>query len=334
MSLRQPKLRLASGLAAALVLAGCVASRPAPVSERTPVSTPKPAAPKPAVAAPSAPPPRTAATPLPADTRPEFYTVKAGDTLYSIALEHGLDYREVAAWNNIENQNLIRVGQRLRLTAPGTAVTTAPLREGAGTVESRPLTTTPPPVVATPVPPGNVRTEPRGVRVPYSDQAYAQMSKGGDAVAAKPEVKPESKPEVKPEVKPDPKPEAAKPGEDIEWTWPTSGKVIASFNGTTSKGMDIAGKTGQPVLASGDGRVIFSGTGIRGLGKFVVIKHNNAYISVYAHNSEIVVKQDQMVTRGQKIAEMGNTDTDQVKLHFEIRRFGTPVDPTRFLPDR
>jgi lipoprotein NlpD len=268
--------------------------------------------------------------PLPADTRPSTYTVKAGDTLYSIALEHGLDYREVAGWNNIENHNLIRVGQQLRLSAPTTGATTAPLKGPAVAVESRPLGATPS-VSSAPVPPGNVRTEPRGVRVPYSDQAYAQMSRAGEP-AAKPEVaKPEPKPEPKPEVV---KPEAGKPGEDVDWTWPTSGKVIAGFNGTTSKGVDIGGKAGQPVLASGDGRVIFSGTGIRGLGKFVVIKHNNAYISVYAHNSELVVKQDQTVTRGQKIAEMGNTDTDQVKLHFEIRRFGTPVDPLRFLPER
>ena len=114
--------------------------------------------------------------------------------------------------------------------------------------------------------------------------------------------------------------------------WPTSGKVVGTFNDATSKGIAIAGKLGQPVLASAPGRVIFSGTGIRGFGKLIVIKHNNTYLSVYAHNSELMVKEGQTVSKGQKIAEMGNTDADQVKLHFEIRRFGKPVDPMKLLP--
>jgi lipoprotein NlpD len=107
---------------------------------------------------------------------------------------------------------------------------------------------------------------------------------------------------------------------------------VATFNDSTSKGIAIAGKLGQPVLASAPGRVIFSGTGIRGFGKLIVIKHNNTYLSVYAHNSELVVKEGQNVTKGQKIAEMGNSDADQVKLHFEIRRFGKPIDPLKLLP--
>ncbi|MGZ5169844.1 MAG: peptidoglycan DD-metalloendopeptidase family protein, partial [Burkholderiales bacterium] len=98
-------------------------------------------------------------------------------------------------------------------------------------------------------------------------------------------------------------------------------------------GVDIAGKRGQPVLASAAGRVIFSGTGVRGMGKFVVIKHSEAFISVYAHNDELLVKYGQTVARGQKIAEMGNSDADQVKLHFEIRRLGSPVDPLKLLPE-
>jgi lipoprotein NlpD len=158
----------------------------------------------------------------------------------------------------------------------------------------------------------NVKTQPKAVRAPYSDQTYAQMS------GAKPE------------------PSTAKPDEgddSVNWSWPATGKVISTFNDSANlKGIGIAGKLGQPVLASAPGRVIFSGTGIRGFGKLIVIKHNNTFLSVYAHNNELLVKEGQNVAKGQRIAEMGSTDTDQVKLHFEIRRFGKPVDPAKLLP--
>jgi lipoprotein NlpD len=141
-------------------------------------------------------------------------------------------------------------------------------------------------------------------------------------------------------VKPEPSPRtetATAPGagdEDrIAWSWPASGKVIRSFSDSPNqRGISIAGKLGQPVHASASGRVIFSGTGIRGFGKLIVIKHNNTFLSVYAHNSELLVKEGQNVAKGQKIAEMGSTDADQVRLHFEIRRLGKPVDPVKLLP--
>ena len=151
--------------------------------------------------------------------------------------------------------------------------------------------------------------------MPYSDQAYAQMA----GLKPEPAVKVESPP----------------PGGDdgVSWSWPASGKVVSTFNDSANlKGIGIAGKRGQPVLASAPGRVIFSGTGIRGFGKLIVIKHNNIFLSVYAHNHELLVKEGQNVAKGQKIAEMGSTDTDQVKLHFEIRRYGKPVDPAKLLP--
>ena len=122
-------------------------------------------------------------------------------------------------------------------------------------------------------------------------------------------------------------------GEIADWVWPTSGPVVTPFSETaTLKGLDIAGKAGQPVVASAGGKVVYAGTGLRGYGKLVIVKHNAMYLSAYAHNREILVKEGQLVTRGQKIAEMGNTDADQVKLHFEIRQRGKPVDPLRFLP--
>ncbi len=287
---------------AALLVSGCVATRPAPVAERLPPESKSAAKPAPARI--------TASSDRP---RPEFYTVKSGDTLYSIALEFGLDYRELATWNGIDPSRL-RTGQQLRLSAPQ-GVVTAPLRGPAGAVEARPLSGSSGGVTAS-----GVKTEPRGIRVPYSDQAYAQMANvKPETVAGKNESAPET---------------AAKPRDpdDIDWIWPVSGKIVAPFKETTSKGISIAGKMGQPVVAAGAGRVIFSGTGIRGLGKLIVIKHNEKFLSVYAHNRELLVKEGQAVTRGQKIAEMGNTDSDQVKLHFEIRRQGKPVDPAELLP--
>ncbi len=277
--------------------------RPAPVTERLPAQ---------AKAPPAKPAPRVAPAPVVDQPRPDSYTVKAGDTLYGIALEFGLDYRELAAWNNIEPSR-IRIGQPLRLTPPG-GVVASPLRTPSGTVEAKPLGSGVGAAAA-------ARVEPRGVRVPYSDQTYAQIS------GAKPDPAAAAKPPAQTEPKPFP------PGADeVEWIWPVTGKIVSPFNEASNKGIGIAGKMGQPVVAAGPGRVIFSGTGIRGLGKLIVIKHNEKFLSVYAHNRELLVKEGQTVTRGQKIAEMGNTDTDQVKLHFEIRRQGKPVNPADLLP--
>jgi len=294
--------------AAVLLVAGCTTTRPAPVIDRMPQTTSKPAA-KPA-------PSPARAAPQPDQPRPDSYTVKAGDTLYSIALEFGLDYRELAGWNNIDPAK-IRVGQQLRLSAPRGAVAT-PLRTPGGSLEGQPLDGSSGKAVA-----GGARTEPRGVRVPYSDQAYAQMA--GVKAEPPPAVKPE------PQSPPDTK-GATVVGDDVDWIWPVSGKVVTPFNESSNKGIGIAGKAGQPVVAAGPGRVIFSGTGIRGLGKLIVIKHNEKFLSVYAHNRELLVKEGQTVTRGQRIAEMGDTDADQVKLHFEIRRLGKPIDPASLLP--
>lgn len=289
-----------------VLLSGCMTGRPAPVTERLPPQTKAP---------PAKPAPRVAQAPVADQPRPAFYTVKTGDTLYSIALEFGLDYRELATWNNIEPSR-IRIGQQLRLSPPG-GVVASPLRTPPGTVETKPLGTGP----GGPGAAAGARVEPRGVRVPYSDQTYAQMSgtKPDPAAAAKPPTQAESKP--------------FPPGADeVDWIWPVTGKIVSPFNDASNKGIGIAGKMGQPVVAAGPGRVIFSGTGIRGLGKLIVIKHNEKFLSVYAHNRELLVKEGQSVTRGQKIAEMGNTDSDQVKLHFEIRRLGKPVDPAELLP--
>lgn len=316
------------------MLAGCMTAPPAPVSDRTS---------SPATASKPAPPARTTTPTAPASTpasragedpTPEFYTVKRGDTLYTIALDHGLDYKDLRDWNNLENPNVIRVGQQLRLKPPAAGATVASPLKTAPAVEGRPVgssTAPPAPPVATPAGKEMVKTQPKAVKVPYSDQAYAQLSNPpAQAVAPKPV----ETPVAKPEVKPDEKTAVADDDEKVDWGWPASGKLLSTFNESTNlKGVGIAGKAGQAVLASAPGKVLYSGDGIRGYGKLVIIKHNKAYISVYAHNSALLVKEGQSVVKGQKIADMGSTDSDQVKLHFEIRRYGKPVDPLKLLPD-
>ena len=316
--------------ATAGLLAGCAATRPAPVFEReSPVAgakvTPKAKevviATKPQIAPGAA----VVVTPLGAAGATDassLYTVKQGDTLFSIAKANAVAVRDVAAWNNIEDPASIRVGQQLRLTPPGGVIVTPAPSQSVATAEVRPAES----AVADP----NMKTQPLGQRVPYSEQAYAQMSKS--TVAAAPEIKIDVKPETKPDGKPDGKPEAPHADGEVDWSWPTEGKVIANFSDGSSKGIVISGKRGQPINASAGGRVIFSGTGIRGLGKLVVIRHNSNYLSVYAHNENLLVKEGQTVRKGQRIAEMGNSDADQVKLHFEIRRQGKPVDPAKLLP--
>ena len=122
--------------------------------------------------------------------------------------------------------------------------------------------------------------------------------------------------------------------EDVNWIWPASGTLVAGFDEAKNKGLDISGKSGDPVLASADGRVVYSGAGLRGYGNLIILKHNNTFLTAYAHNQTLLVKEDQSVKKGQKIAEMGNSDADRVKLHFEIRRQGKPVDPAKYLPPR
>ncbi|MFC4158719.1 peptidoglycan DD-metalloendopeptidase family protein [Chitinimonas lacunae] len=334
-------VRRFAGLLSALLIVACAHDpnrAPAPIVDRTkPVTRPSSTAP--------------AERETGADWRPKVYTVKKGDTLYSIALEHGLDYREVAAWNQLSDPNLIKIDQQLRLTVPDengdSGVVVKPLKpETDAGVTIRPVSdgaVTPAPT--RPDTPAPVRAEvayPKALKLSYSTDAatVARLAEGPEQVAARPRL--EKPVEIKPvEVKPaepkptEPKPVESKPqpvGDDevASWVWPATGRVVAPFS-DSSKGIDIAGRLGHPVLASAGGRVVYAGTGLRGYGKLVIIKHNKTYLSAYAHNSQLLVKEGDNVKKGDKIAEMGNTDTEQVKLHFEIRRFGKPVDPTKYL---
>ncbi|MBK6806326.1 MAG: peptidoglycan DD-metalloendopeptidase family protein [Betaproteobacteria bacterium] len=358
-------------VAIAALVAGCATRTPAPVVERAPQP---PARTAPAAASVAAPPaPATAAkAPAEPDWRPQTYTVKRGDTLYQVALEHGLDYRDLAAWNGIENVNVIRVGQSLRLTAPGSeaapaavasatgapGTTTAPLRTAppVGAGDARPALPASSPTAAptgTPRPvDGASKTTPRAVKEPWSEQAMRDVARSGGGVdapgvaSAEPATRSAPPPmPAGPSVAQAPAPVAPppvaapaagpSPGDDegLDWVWPAKGKLVAAFSeSATLKGIDIAGAGGDPVLASAPGKVVYAGAGLRGYGKLVIVKHNATYLTAYAHNREILVKEGQSVTRGQKIAEMGSTDADRVKLHFEIRRLGKPMDPLRYLP--
>ncbi|MBI4291197.1 MAG: peptidoglycan DD-metalloendopeptidase family protein [Betaproteobacteria bacterium] len=334
-------------LCVAAIVAGCAVRHPAPVVERAPgaVQAAKPAA------RPAPPPAAVRASEAP----PEFYTVKRGETLYGIALDHGLEYREVAEWNQITDPSQIRAGQVLRMRAPAQAAVTEGAVQvrpvtSAGKVESRPLEgsvrSVPPASALAPgtsaAASGPVKTEPRAYKLPFSAENVALMSRG-EAVRSEP--RPEPKSEIKPEqkqpvLKPEQKPAVLKPepqGDDdekVDWGWPSSGRVLAGFSDPVNKGVDVGGKIGDPVFASASGRVVYSGAGLRGYGKLVIIKHNKTFLSAYAHNHQILVKEGQQVIKGQKIAEIGDTDADTPRLHFEIRRLGKPVDPLKFLPER
>ncbi|MEO8740655.1 MAG: peptidoglycan DD-metalloendopeptidase family protein [Casimicrobiaceae bacterium] len=349
---------LAVAIAVTLLLAACASRAPAPVSERTPLTT-YVGPPPPPLASVEAPREREA-------TPPPTYTVKRGDTLAQIALDNGLDYRDLATWNNIENPNVIRVGQVLVIAAPGQPSAAA---AGAGGAVTTPLAAAPPiapksadgaPATTGPVLPsskGNtatLKTEPKALKLPYSEQALAQLQAPAPAGHAAPAIPPPVPPSVAAPAAPvAPTAVAAAPAatpgtaparpdgarvpeiddDKIMWVWPTAGKLIAGFSDTASlKGIDIAGKAGQPVVASAAGKVVYSGSGLRGYGKLIIVKHNTTFLSAYAHNREILVKEGQQVVKGQKISEMGDTDADQVKLHFEIRRLGKPVDPVKYLP--
>lgn len=228
--------------------------------------------------------------------KPGYYTVRPGDTLVRIGLDAGQNWRDLARWNGLSNPNVIEVGQVLRVIPPREEVATKAVASSS--------------VTAQPVAPASAAASQPAVAA--SQPAVAASRVAGD------------------------NPPAASADDDIAWSWPTQGSVsvLSGFDESRNKGLDIAGKAGDPVLASADGRVVYAGAGLRGYGNLVILKHNNTYLTAYAHNQALLVKEDQNVRKGQKIAEMGSTDADRVKLHFEIRRQGKPVDPAKYLPAR
>lgn len=279
-----------------LVLLGCASpTHRAPVVERSAGAA---GATKPAAApAPGAAMPADASKPLPGIEnagKPGYYSVRPGDTLIRIGLEQGQNWRDIARWNGIDNPNLIEVGQVLRVVPPGA--------EPSAVASTRPV-----------APAGAVESRPLG-----AGPVPAPAAPGGAAAS------------------PAPAPAAAprEGDENVNWAWPAAGQVIAGFDEAGAKGLSIGGRAGDPVLAAADGRVVYAGSGLRGYGNLVIIKHNDTFLTAYAHNQALLVREDQAVRRGQQIAEMGSSDADRVKLHFEIRRQGRPVDPARLLPPR
>lgn len=233
--------------------------------------------------------------------KPGYYSVKSGDTLIRIGMDNGQSWRDIARWNNIENPNLIETGQVLRVTPPEeTGVVVRP-------VSSTNVVTSPAPASAASAP--ATATNTAAVRPPASAASPPNSSTPANNLANTDSAE-----------------------ETVSFQWPTRGNVLAGFDEVKNKGIDISGKAGDPVLAAADGKVVYAGSGLRGYGNLVILKHNNTYLTAYAHNQSLLVKEDQAIKRGQKIAEMGNSDADQVKLHFEIRRQGKPVDPAKYLP--
>jgi len=276
-----------------------------------------------------------------------FYTVKKGDTLIHIALEFGQNYRDIIVWNNLSNPNDVKVDQVLRVLPPDhTAVTAGNAQIGSvassSGVEVRPIVASGTPSSTTVLTPAPVplatatqnKSMPKGDKRIYSEANLAELQKNESGVVSAVKVEMAKSPDVKPAEKQVELVASNNPDEEnVSWMWPTDGKIVASFD-DGKKGMDIAGKLGQQVLAAGAGKVMYAGSGIRGYGNLVIVKHTNSLLSAYAHNKTILVKEGQVVSKGQKIAEMGSSDTDAVKLHFEIRQQGKPVDPTKFLPNR
>jgi lipoprotein NlpD len=238
--------------------------------------------------------------------KPGYYTVKPGDTLIRISLDTGQSRKDITRWNAIDNPDHIVVGQVIRIVPPivGSDVVAVSKPVTSGGVTSAPI------AGVTPLP----------SNTPATGAAAPTPAKAASAPANIP-------------IPATPTTSTAVAGEDdLGWIWPGKGNVIAGFDEVKNKGVDIAGASGDPVLAAAEGKVVYAGAGLRGYGNLIILKHNNTFLSAYAHNKSLLVKEDQTVKKGQKIAEMGDSDADRVKLHFEVRRQGKPVDPMKYLP--
>lgn len=301
----RPSIRLVAAAATLIILAGCASStRRAPVEDQgrsAGGSSASASAPKVLPGAENA-------------GKPGYYTVKPGDTLIRIALESGQNWRDIATWNNLENPNLIEVGQVVRVAPPASEPATGVVVKPLGTPRIEPRPTT----AATPA---DTRTPPPA--------RQASAASGGAAASAS--VTPAPAPAAPPATTAS---TDAREGEGPTWGWPAAGPVLVNFEEGRNKGLTIGGKAGDPVVAAADGHVVYAGSGLRGYGNLVIIKHSADFLTAYAHNQTLLVKEDQAVRRGQKIAEMGSTDAERVQLHFEIRKKGKPLDPARQLPSR
>lgn len=241
--------------------------------------------------------------------RANQHRVRSGETLYGIAWGNSLDYRRLASWNGIGPPYTVYPGQTLSLRAPG------------GTVDT-PARSAPKP---TSLPPS---TPKRATRVPAAQGSTASQSSTG--AAKKPPLAKVSKLRANRAAK------TASSGNSSDplkvWAWPTDGRVVTTFAASGGKGIDISGNDGQAIVAAASGEVVYGGSGLRGYGQLIIVKHNKNFLSAYAHNKKLHVAEGDKVVKGQRIADMGRTGSERIQLHFEIRASGKPVDPFRYLP--
>ena len=260
-----------------------------------------------------------------AQVKPNQYQVRKGDTLYSIAFRYGLDYRELAKLNGISGNYNIYPGQKLQIKQPTVA-------SSSSIVKDRSIVAPKPTIVSS-----QNTSKPKAA--PQSAKTKPVQQTRQVATTQTP-AKAKSTPKVKPAAKPASKPKNASVSQPkvasgpIKWGWPAKGKIVSTFKtkGSVNKGINIASSHGTKVVSAAKGRVVYAGSGLLGYGNLVIVDHNQQFLSAYAHNSRVLVKENDMVEKGQKIAEMGNTGADRVMLHFEIRRDGKPVNPLRYLP--
>ncbi|MBS0425092.1 MAG: peptidoglycan DD-metalloendopeptidase family protein [Proteobacteria bacterium] len=315
--------------AVSLLLSGCSTTQPpVPVVDRAKGDAVQPAKPVESSA-----------------TENQVYVVQKGDTLFGIALAHGVDFKKLMEWNDIADPKSLKPGQKINLSMPEKSAqpTLFALPQQPETVTLEPSQNPVTPIVPAPqesspaVSGGKVITSPKALKLPYSEQNAARLQYPANtpAPAVPPSPPAAAEKSSKIEVAPQPEPAVSDKAANsvADWIWPTTGKLLSSFS-KNSKGVKISGQAGQPILASAAGEVVYSGHGLRGYGNLIIIKHDNTFLSAYAHNSKLLVKEGEAVVRGQKIAEMGNTDTDTIQLHFEIRKYGKPVDPLQYLPSQ
>jgi len=334
-------LRVAAAVVALALLAGCGggASVPAPVQSIRVVELAE----------------------EPVVTRPDYHIVQPGETLIGIALGYGLDYKDLALWSAIADPDLIEVGQRIVLkepedapvvqavqsqkvepvAAPGAAPASLvrnvePERKVIGGAADDGQVVAQLPLGA---PALVVKTGPKAMQHPYSEEKLAELRQlAADPARADPDelaFAPEepAAPTAVPIQAAVPAPAAVREQFGNEWSWPVGGApdVLEGFT-DASRGMNIAGERGSPIFASADGEVLYAGSGMKGYGRLIVIRHGNDYVSAYGNNEELLVTAQDRVSRGQQIATMGDSGSQRVQLHFEIRKSGKPLDPLQFVP--
>jgi lipoprotein NlpD len=278
--------------------------------------------------------------PMSPEERPERVQVRPGDTLYGISFRHGLDYREVAAWNGIREPYTIQLGQSILLRPPeGWSATPVAANAGApaaGTAAS--AAGTAPTTSASAEPPATSGAASTDGPATIGPVAAANPPAASDAPPASTNAAPVA---VQPiaGVPPSPEASSAPPAATVSadgWRWPTDGNLLSRFaaGDPTRAGINIGGRAGQDVVAARDGVVVYSGAGLVGYGELIIVKHSDEWLTAYAHNRRRLVAEGEQVRAGQPIAELGRTGTTRDMLHFEVRRNGRPVDPLEFLPQR